>query len=166
MQLTRCPNCHARIDLAACIEDDAGRELLALVAKLQSRLAASLLSYLGLFRPSKQDLRNSRALHLAQETLKLHSDNDLLIAGMNATVQQIQQQRLSGNNTPLKNHNYLKKVLAGLTDHQTRPAPLPPDTYGEQPPQRSSQSDSEAWKCQLNRLGYEIGDNGKPVKKS
>ncbi|MDG2881475.1 hypothetical protein P7M59_26635, partial [Vibrio parahaemolyticus] len=61
MKLSRCPVCHANLHLEALVQDDAGRELLGEVAKLPDFVAKPMLSYLGLFRPAKQDLSNARA---------------------------------------------------------------------------------------------------------
>lgn len=61
MNLGRCPVCHSHISLEAIVQDDAGRELLAMLAGLDADLARPLVAYLGLFRPPRQDLRNVRA---------------------------------------------------------------------------------------------------------
>ena len=71
MQLTRCPVCHSRINLEALVQDDAGRSLLALMAKLDSALATSLVGYIGLFRAKSRDLASDRALRLCNEVLAL-----------------------------------------------------------------------------------------------
>ena len=62
MKLGRCPICHSHIQLEALIQDDAGSELLGLLAGLGRPLARPLVQYLGLFRPAKSDLSNARAL--------------------------------------------------------------------------------------------------------
>ena len=71
MQLSRCPICHSRISLEALVQDEAGRELMALVAKLDTQTGAALVSYLGLFRSVSRDLANERALKLAREAKQL-----------------------------------------------------------------------------------------------
>ena len=65
MRLSRCPICHSRISLEALVQDEAGRELLALVAKLDTQTGVALVSYLGLLRSPSRDLANERALRLA-----------------------------------------------------------------------------------------------------
>jgi hypothetical protein len=64
MHLTTCPVCHSNIDLLSLVEDKASSELLSEVAKLDSWLAPSVLLYVGLFKPAKSKLNNSRALKL------------------------------------------------------------------------------------------------------
>lgn len=116
MQLTRCPTCHARIDLESLIQDAAGRELLGLVAKLPDALCMPLVSYLGLFRAAQRDLANDRALRLAGEVLALGADPVPLGAALAETVQSI---RAKGDTKPLGNHNYLRRVLESVA---ARPA--------------------------------------------
>lgn len=113
MNLGRCPVCHAHLDLEAMVQDDAGRELLALLATLDADIARPLVSYLGLFRPEKQDLRNVRALQLARDTLALCAPGPRLAAALIETVENI---RAKGPGAPLKNHNYLRRVLDNTPD--------------------------------------------------
>lgn len=80
MHLSRCPICHSRISLEALVQDEAGRELMALVAKLDTQTGAALVSYLGLFRSAHRDLANERALKLAREALNLPNTTCLSIA--------------------------------------------------------------------------------------
>ena len=79
MHLSRCPICHSRISLEALVQDEAGRELMALVAKLDTQTGAALVSYLGLFRSASRDLANERALKLAREALNLSDTTRLSI---------------------------------------------------------------------------------------
>lgn len=106
MQLNRCPICHTRISLDALAQDEAGRELLGLLAKLDTDAGTALVGYLGLFRSATRDLANDRALKLAREALSLGPTGNLAQA-MRQTVEQIQAK----GGKPLSNHNYLKRVL-------------------------------------------------------
>lgn len=106
MQLNRCPICHSRISLDALAQDEAGRELLGLLAKLDTDAGTALVGYLGLFRSATRDLANDRALKLAREALSLGPTGNLAPA-MRQTVEQIQAK----GGKPLSNHNYLKRVL-------------------------------------------------------
>ena len=117
MQLGRCPICHSRISLEALVQDEAGRELLALVATLDTQTGAALVSYLGLFRSASRDLANERALRLARETLALVAtpDTSRLAIALSETVEALRSKQWS---KPLKNHNYLQKVLESV---QVRP---------------------------------------------
>ncbi|EWH09828.1 hypothetical protein DS2_10272 [Catenovulum agarivorans DS-2] len=111
MKLARCPVCHTHIDLLSLVEDQAGRDLLIEVAKLEGWAAPSLLSYLSLFKPAKSDLNNARALKLLQEVLMMHPHRKLLSESCDATVQQIRAKRVEGSAKPLKDHAYLKSVI-------------------------------------------------------
>ena len=119
MHLSRCPICHSRISLEALVQDEAGRELLALVARLDTQTGAALVSYLGLFRSACRDLANERALRLARETLALvgsgRMDTARLAIALSETVEALRGKQ---PRQPLKNHNYLKKVLESV---QARP---------------------------------------------
>jgi|SRR5690554_808909 len=111
MQFNRCPVCHSRISLEQLCQDEAGRELLALLAKLDSLSGTAVVSYIGLFRSAKRDLTNDRALKLTQETLALAEPN-WLIPALQETVESIRVKRQQGQVQPLTNHNYLKRVLS------------------------------------------------------
>lgn len=115
MQLSRCPICHSRISLEALVQDEAGRELMALVAKLDTQTGAALVSYLGLFRSASRDLANERALKLARETLGITPDTARLAIALSETVEALRGKQ---PHQPLKNHNYLQKVLESV---QARP---------------------------------------------
>lgn len=110
MQLSRCPVCHSRLHLDALVQDDAGRELLGLLAKLDRSAAGALVSYLSLFRSNKRDLANDRALRLAGETLDL-APVAALVPALAHTVEQMRAKQMAGGFKPLSNHNYLKRVL-------------------------------------------------------
>lgn len=115
MQLNRCPVCHTRIGLDAIVQDEAGRELLGLLAKLDTDTGTALVGYLGLFRSHTRDLANDRALKLAREALALGPAGNVAQA-MRQTIEQIQAK----TGKPLTNHNYLKKVLSDC--HELAPA--------------------------------------------
>jgi len=121
MKLGRCPVCHSHIHLDSLIQDEAGRQLLGIISKLGYFMAPSLVSYLGLFRPAKQDLSNGRALALAQETLALTSNHPLLAEALRETVQSLQAKRQQGDQKPLANHNYLKRVLEAKAQTVIKP---------------------------------------------
>jgi len=107
MNLGRCPVCHSRLHLESMVQDECGRELIALMARLDTPIAVPLVSYLGLFRPENRDLANDRALKLARETLALSSDTTRLAHALTETTDAL---RAKGG-AALKNHNYLKRVL-------------------------------------------------------
>lgn len=113
MQITRCPVCHSRINLEACVQDEAGRELLAKLAKLDTSTATALVSYIGLFRSANRDLANDRALRLVNEVAQLESWQ-FLTPALAETVESIRDKQTRGEAKPLTNHNYLKRVLESV----------------------------------------------------
>ena len=119
-----CPCCHAQFSIDSLTQDDAARELLG----MRGTMPPSLLSYLTLFRSEKRALSFDRALKLAKEALQL-SDNVLqLDAAMAETVESMRAKREQGLAKPLKNHNYLLRVLentpeSGSTALATRQKP-------------------------------------------
>ena len=100
MQLTRCPVCHSRLNLESLVQDDAGRDLLALLARLEKNTGAALVTYLGLFRSPSRDLANDRALRLAKETLELEQPN-ALTAALAHTVESMRVKQQAGQFKPL-----------------------------------------------------------------
>ncbi len=134
-----CPCCHAQFSIEAITQDEAARELLVLVG---SQHAAPLLGYLALFRSEKRALSWERALRLAKEVVALDGDNRAIHESplREAMVETIEALRGKGG-APLKNHNYLKRVLESqvgvdgrgtacraLTDNRSRTAALPSKT--------------------------------------
>ena len=109
MKLT-CPCCHTIFHLEAALEEAAGREFAAFLAGL-GELARPLVAYLGLFRPASRALAYERMLRLAREALELTPDAGRLAAALSETVEALRQKRDEGDVRPLKNHNYLKRVL-------------------------------------------------------
>ena len=141
MKLSRCPVCHSSLHLDALVQDQAGRELIATVSKLNVTTASAVLSYLGLFRPAKSDLSNGRALKLLGEVLGLTPNEIALCQALEQTYSNISANRRDSSDTkPLSNHNYLKKVLhslpawdtPGVTNEiSTRPAQQKPRNVGD-----------------------------------
>lgn len=109
MNLGRCPVCHARLHLDALVQDEAGRELLAILARLDDATGRALVGYLGLFRPAARDLANDRAVRLAKEALALAEGQPpgALAAAMMEAVATLRAKE----GAPLSSHGYLKRVL-------------------------------------------------------
>lgn len=107
MKLGRCPTCHSHIGYEEIAQDEAASELAGILASMDSELSRPLVSYLGLFRPHRRDLANDRAVKLCKEVICLIADDHRLAAALVQTVEQIR----SKGGGPLKNHNYLKRVL-------------------------------------------------------
>lgn len=105
-----CPLCHGAFSIEALIQDQAGRDLLVLVAKV-GPIAPALLGYLSLFRSEKRALAFDRAHRLAQETMELAASPEQLATALAETVEALRAKREQGQAKPLKNHNYLKRVI-------------------------------------------------------
>jgi len=129
MHLGRCPTCHRRLDLEAIIEDDAARELAALVTGLDQPLAAPLVAYLGLFRSPSRDLANDRALRLARETLALNPNQDILAAALSETVESLRRKRDAGTTKPLTKHAYIESVIETIAARWTAGNVLAPQAH-------------------------------------
>lgn len=159
MKLGRCPICHSHLHLDALIQDDAGSELLGVLAGLGRPLARPLVQYLALFRPAKSDLSNARALKLAQETLDI-ADRDSLIAGLQDTIRSLHEKRQRGENKPLKNHNYLKQVLASVAPDARKPAAeadsrRPNVTEKKQGMEESPEEAQRKWEADMRKRGLD-----------
>lgn len=157
MRLGRCPVCHSHIDLVAMVEDEAGRELLAFISKLPPHIARALLPYLTLFRTGKRDLSLSRTLILMQEALNLTGDKETLAAAMLETTESIRNKQ-SGK--PLKNHNYLKQVLAALQQKHGGQHAGDTGTIHEKGP-APKHKEFDAYKKHWEALGYVVDDTGR-----
>ncbi len=103
MKMNRCPVCHSHITLEALCQDEAGRELLALLSGLDSQWSRPLVQYLGLFRAPGRDLSNERALRLARGATALCADSVRLGAALGEATDAL---RAKGLGAPLNNHNY------------------------------------------------------------
>ena len=114
MKLCRCPVCHSDIHLDSLLEDDAGREMLGIIANLRGDNARALVSYIALFRPEKAALSNARALKLMREVLDMYQPSPLLSHALTETTNGVMKNRRETRNVvALTNHNYLKKVYEG-----------------------------------------------------
>jgi len=125
--ILHCPSCHAQFSIELLTQDDAARELLG----MRGTMPPSLLSYLTLFRSEKRALSFDRALKLAKEALQLTTNAAQLDAAMAETVESMRAKREQGLAKPLKNHNYLLRVLentpeSGSTAPATRQKPTDP----------------------------------------
>ncbi|WIX31227.1 hypothetical protein QO259_10310 [Salinicola sp. JS01] len=111
----RCPCCHATFLLEHVAEDEALREMMALLTKLTPDVARPLVSYVGLFRGKTRATAYERQLRLMREVLGLADDTTLVGTALSETVEAIRGKRDAGEDTrPLKNHNYLKRVVESL----------------------------------------------------
>lgn len=137
----RCPACHAEASAQAWVEDDAARELMALLASLPAELGRPLVAYLGLWRPERRALSFDRALRLAREALELHTDAAVLAEALAQTVEAITAKRDAGDARPLASHNYLRRVIES-TSAQARPSPVARSAQAASPAPRSATMDA------------------------
>jgi hypothetical protein len=114
MQLL-CPCCHARFALEAALQDDAARDINALLVTMPPQLMRPLMGYIGLFRAATRPLAWDRALRLMQEVLALPQPLPALEAALVETLATMDEKRAQAGWKPLSNHNYLKRVLESTT---------------------------------------------------
>ncbi len=110
----KCPVCKSKFPLESLFQDQAGSEMMGLLATLPAGIAPRLLSYIGLFRAANRDLTFDRALRLLKETLKVCDDMERLAAGCEKTVENMRKKQQKNDFKPLDNQNYLKEVLSDI----------------------------------------------------
>ncbi|GHB24228.1 hypothetical protein [Salinicola rhizosphaerae] len=125
MKEIRCPACHTHLTLEQICEDESLRELMGVLADLPRDVSRPLVAYLGLFRGKSRSTAYERQLRLAREALALSADTSLVGAALSETVEAIRVKRDSGDNRPLTNHNYLKRVVESLAARSEARAALP-----------------------------------------
>ncbi|MGR3221816.1 hypothetical protein ABMX95_01905 [Vibrio vulnificus] len=146
MKLCRCPICHSTLNLDALIADEAGRELMAVVAKMPDFIARPMMSYITLFRPLKSDLSNSRALRLIEEVLAEYKLDHLLASALIECTTKLREKRQQlGDDKPLANHNYLKSVYKTLAVKNNVAIAAAPQAQAQPQP---AQPDNSAWYIQ------------------
>ena len=148
----RCPVCHASNSLEAFTADEAGRELLVLLAQ-SGPLFRPLVGYLGCFRPASRDLSHQRALKLATEVLALGIDPARLAPALEETTAAMRQKRQEGAGKPLSNHNYLKRVV----ENTTTPAPAVTEYVTQASPPASTGTGAAAAKAPAHTAGTAPG---------
>jgi len=120
MKLT-CPSCGALTSLEAAANDKAARQVSALFGRLPPEVARALPEYLALFRPQKQGLRWTRVVAVLDELVPMVIDGFVRQGRRRKPTAVVWQEALMAVANrdlvrPLKNHNYLIEVLAGITD--------------------------------------------------
>lgn len=111
----RCPTCYTESSVEAVLEDEAARDLMALLADQPRDVSRPLARYLGLFRPKTRALAWERALRLARETLALDADPARLGQALSDTVEAMRVKQEAGGWRPLTSHQYLSRVLESVT---------------------------------------------------
>lgn len=119
-----CPSCNVRAPLDVWLPHAAARDAMLALANLhpsQSRLAMTALRYVGLFAPARQEMRWDRIATVLADLQALISFGqvewehqrfaaplDYWIAAMDSMIADPRIER------PLKNHNYLRAIVAGM----------------------------------------------------
>ncbi|MEQ1966293.1 hypothetical protein ABLA30_04415 [Xenorhabdus nematophila] len=152
MKIGRCPVCHSDFHLDAIFEDNAARQLLVKMAELPSGCAHHLVAYIGLFRRSKTNLSNSRALKLAEEVLAIYPANRVLTHALSETVERIREKRAQGDAKPLSNHNYLKTVYQSSEQLFAQGSNI----RAREKQQVSGSDSREAYFQQMHKLGVDV----------
>ncbi len=134
-----CPHCNTPSPLEERTEDASARELFGMAPKLGGTFAP-LVAYLGLFKPSKQALRWSRALLLSKEIMALCDNHQALALALSETVESMREKRQSSHWKPLTGHNYLIKVLATTIERSTGTALVASPQQSTQPQSKAAQT--------------------------
>tara|TARA_A100000171_G_C2089058_1_gene123576 strand:+ start:27 stop:485 length:459 start_codon:yes stop_codon:yes gene_type:complete len=145
----RCPCCHATFALEQATEDEALREMMGILAELPREVSRPIVAYVGLFRGKTRATAYERQLRLAREVLAMHDDTQLVGVALSETVEAIRVKRDSGEDArPLRNHNYLKRVIES---HQARGVGAVQVTRDTPSPARSTSSRTAAALAALGR---------------
>lgn len=103
------------------MNDKAARQVAALFGRLPPQVAAVVPEYLALYRPAKTGLRWSRVASILDELVPMVEDGfkeggrrcKPSAAHWREAIHQVANRDLT---RPLANHNYLKRVVAGLAE--------------------------------------------------
>ncbi len=104
--MLHCPCCHAQFSIEAVIQDEEARRLIG----MKGEFPPALFAYLSLFRSEKRALAWDRMTRLTVEVLAIGEQGAGSGALNEAMAETVEALRGKGG-APLKNHNYLKKVL-------------------------------------------------------
>ena len=125
LPIVACPCCNVQLPLEAWIAHQGAREAFLALAGLHPsmRLPYTTMRYVGLFGPRKQTMRWDRIADLFREVKELISSGR--VQWKNADLPAPLDYWLNGMETllakedlrrPLANHNYLKAVVAGMSE--------------------------------------------------
>lgn len=119
-----CPACGACGSIEFFLMDAAARESVVAAFKMPAPLGKQLMTYIGLFRPGKRSLTWDRVEKLLAELLphiqsgQLDFDGVTWAAPLDYWVDALTEMLLNRDNlnTPLKNHNYLYRIIANKSN--------------------------------------------------
>ncbi|MBI2801268.1 MAG: hypothetical protein HYX63_13485 [Gammaproteobacteria bacterium] len=143
-----CPDCGFQGELLAFLVDVEARQAIGEALRVPAELAPLVIRYLGLFRPSEKTLSLNKAARLLRELSgfieagKVERRGRILspppFAWRDALNSMLDaRDRLT---LPLKNHNYLIEIVAGLADKEEAAA----ETKVEKQRQRGSHRETTA----------------------
>jgi len=116
------PSVVSPFDLDGALQQEAGRELLAMMTGLPAPLIVPLLRYVGLFRPTRQQLGFGRAMRLVREVLELLPEQlDLQLSVLAETSRLVDQVGALGARKPLGNHRQLRLGVAAAMEQAQPP---------------------------------------------
>ena len=123
MKIT-CPVCATSFPIEAGINDAQARKFSQLMGEVPPQMAHELIHYLTLFKPKQQGLRWARAVKILNELIEdikrekiKHNGRDW--SAPPAIWKEAIEVMLSKQHEldlPMANHNYLYKIIAGLSD--------------------------------------------------
>lgn len=107
-----CPSCNQAHDLSDYINNTNAEMAFSIALSVPSPLTNLVLNYTQLFAPAKSNLSLSRRAKIISDLQLEGCDIDRLAYGINIMLENHAKGDLA---TPLKNHNYLMKVLNSYT---------------------------------------------------
>lgn len=110
-----CPICNGRSSVEAILQTEAGQAYMRRLLNLPDYVRFPLGRYVLMFAAAGREMAYDRRLRLVEETLALATDHRRLGVALAETVEALMQKREAGDVRPLKNHNYLKRVLESVT---------------------------------------------------
>lgn len=119
-----CPSCGAKHALPVFLQDARARRALLAALKASPKLADPIVTYLELFSTGDRAIRQDRLANLLEELVDAITSSQVTRQGRTwpaplnywqQALEQMQNKRGSLR-LPLKNHNYLFEIIAGMAD--------------------------------------------------
>ena len=121
-----CPACGSELDLAVLFANEHDQRALARLVSVGIPMGTRVLQYVALFTPPKQRLTAAKKIKLILQLLPdlerqaiAHKGRDWpapLSAWAQAIDQMLDRRNAGTLDLPMKNHNYLFSILAGMAD--------------------------------------------------
>jgi hypothetical protein len=124
----RCPACGSSWSLDAVVAHDGAREAVLIALQMPAPIGKQLIQYVALFRPPKRDLSLDRLADLLGELLAMITQAQVTFDGRvwpapqevwpYALKEMLDQHAKQALSTPMKNHNYLLKIIVDKANKQ------------------------------------------------